>query len=86
MTKDWYRIVTANRSEGFIEKKNVLAATAGNKILLKKPITLLSEADKNAVPIASLTPQQIESLAIHNGFRYIKTSGGVTGWISIGTL
>jgi peptidoglycan LD-endopeptidase LytH len=85
-SKDWYRIVTANGFEGFIEKKNVLAATSGNKIQLKNPVTLLSEADEKAVPITSLTPQQIESLAIHNGFRYIKTAEGVTGWVSIGTL
>lgn len=85
-SKDWYRIVTANGFEGFIEKKNVLAAISGNKIQLKRSVTLLSEAEDNAVPITSLSPQQIESLAIHNGFRYIKTTEGVTGWISIGTL
>lgn len=85
-SKDWYRIVTAAGREGFIEKKNVLAATSGNKIQLKKSGMLLSEAHEHAVPITVLLPQQIESLAIHKGFRYIKTSEGLTGWISIRTL
>lgn len=78
---DWYRVITAEQQEGFIEKKSLVAATSGNKVLLKSPVMLYSEASEASVPMGLVPEQRVESLAVHKNFHYIRTKDGVTGWI-----
>ena len=78
---DWYRVITAEQQEGFIEKKSLVAATSGNKVLLKSPVMLYSEASEASVPMGLVQEQRVESLALHKNFHYIRTKEGVTGWI-----
>lgn len=83
---DWYRVLTADDFEGFVKKDKMLAADKGNKIVLKKPVWLLTEAVHDAVPVMLLEKGSIEGLALYKNYRYVKTKDGVVGWIDTAEL
>lgn len=84
-TNDWYRVLTADEREGFIERNNVIAVEKGNRLMIKRLTLLLSEAQADAVPVTILTGQ-VEGLASYKNFRFVKTRLGLTGWIDASVL
>jgi murein DD-endopeptidase MepM/ murein hydrolase activator NlpD len=81
-SNDWYRVRTAGDLEGFVEKKKVIAAEKGKKIILKNTSLLLSEASNDAIPVGYIEAQPVETLATHGDYQFIKTQDGLTGWIA----
>lgn len=84
-SNDWYRVLTADEHEGYIERSNVIPAEKGNQFLIKKQTLLLSEAKMDAVPVSILTGP-VEGLASYKNFRFVKTQQGMTGWIDLSVL
>lgn len=84
-SKDWYRVITADEQEGYIERSHVIPAEKGNRFVIKKQILLLSEANRDAVPV-SILRGPVEGLASFKNFRFVKTHQGLTGWIDLSVL
>jgi peptidoglycan LD-endopeptidase LytH len=84
-SNDWYRVVTAMQHEGYIEKSNITPAETGNRFAIRKEVFLLADAHEASVPIATVTGQAI-GLASHGHFRFIRTEGGLTGWVDVTKL
>ncbi len=80
-SKEWYRVVTADYREGFIEKKQVIPAERGKHLILKSPTHFRTSAAADAIPMG-MVEGSVENLATFGNFRYIRTAGGATGWIA----
>jgi murein DD-endopeptidase MepM/ murein hydrolase activator NlpD len=81
-SNDWYRVVTAENREGFIEKNKLVPAVKGVTLVIKKPTLFLTDAAVESVPMDTLTGA-VEQLAAHKTYRFIKTKDGQTGWIDV---
>lgn len=84
-TSDWYRVVTADEREGFMERNKIVPAEKGSRFLIKNEAPLLSEPKRDAVPIGTLSGSA-EGLASYKNFRFVKTQDGLTGWIDLSVL
>jgi hypothetical protein len=79
-SKDYFRVQTADAREGFVEKKSVRELQKGKAINVTEG-WLLTAADSSATPVRTLTSQQVESLARHDDFVYVRTDDGAYGWV-----
>ncbi len=84
-SKEWYRVLTADEQEGYVEKRKVNVANKGNRFTIRKTIPLLSEASNEAVPVGMLSGQ-VEGLATFKNFNFVKTPQGQMGWIDRSAL
>ena len=79
---DWYRVSLADRSEGYVLKKDVVPAQTGKVLVLDRIVKLRLEPDADSVVIDYLNAQSVvEVLALHGSQQYIKTAQGTEGWI-----
>lgn len=84
-SNDWFRVITADNREGFIEKNAVMPANKGKQFVTTKEVTLLSEASADAIPLGVITGTA-EGLASYKNFRFVMTPDGTTGWIDLAAL
>ncbi|MCJ8164564.1 M23 family metallopeptidase [Pontibacter sp. E15-1] len=80
---DWYRVALPNGSEAYIASSVVeAAATPISYEKLAAATDLLDSADTRAAAKDSLAAgSQIAILGNYNGFRLVRDTGGVLGWI-----
>ena len=80
---NWYRIQLPNQQEGFLQKKQLSATTAGKPFKLQQQRPLLSEPTPGAVPVKWLEKEtSLQALAQFQDFQYVETPDGLRGWIS----
>jgi peptidoglycan LD-endopeptidase LytH len=84
-SNDWYRVVTADHREGFVEKKQLVPAENGKLLILKEQTQFMTEASSDAIPMG-IIEGSVENLASFENFRFIRTKEGLTGWVSLPTL
>ncbi|MBA4053364.1 MAG: hypothetical protein C0490_01500 [Marivirga sp.] len=84
-SNDWYRVVTADEREGFIQRNKIGPAEKGNRFLIKTNALLLSEPKRDAIPVGTLSGSA-EGLASYKNFRFVKTQEGLTGWVDLSVL
>jgi murein DD-endopeptidase MepM/ murein hydrolase activator NlpD/SH3-like domain-containing protein len=81
-SQEWYRVIQPNGREGFVRKKALAIPDEKKHAALAETALLLATPTLNAVPVAQLDKVKVAMLAHFNGFWYVKTAGGTTGWVS----
>lgn len=83
-SSQWYRIVLPDETQGFVLKSSVTPIVKGKREKIKEPRILLSDTHTDAVPIAHLAPSStVEVLATFEQYKFVRTKGGLIGWLSI---
>ena len=78
----FYRVLLPNKRQGFVLKNKVALIQKGKRLRVKQPVTVLSEASDEAVPLQSLQAStSVEVLANFEKFKFVRTHGGVVGWL-----
>lgn len=80
-SKDWYRVLLPDHTQGFIFKSLVAPIAKGKKLKLKKPVTLMSAASIDAAPVTEVRQPSVELLATFKDYYYVMTRDGRVGWM-----
>jgi murein DD-endopeptidase MepM/ murein hydrolase activator NlpD len=80
----WYRVSLGDRSEGYLQKKDVSLADSGRPLVLDREVELRLEPHADSVIIDYLNAQStVQVLALHDTHQYVKTAQGTEGWIAL---
>jgi murein DD-endopeptidase MepM/ murein hydrolase activator NlpD len=83
-SSNWYRVSLPNQKQGFIKKTHVEALEKGKRHRLKTAQPLLSDTHEDSAPMLFLKAQSpVSILAYFQGFAYVKTNEGLTGWLML---
>lgn len=78
----WYRVALPDKSQGFLTKKSIAPIENGKRIKLKSPAVVRTGINDESIPVAHLNkPTTIYLLAQFEGYQFIKTKEGLTGWL-----
>ena len=86
-SRDWYRVSLPDKIEGYVLKKDIAPVRSGDPVKLKETAQVRTGISPYAPVIDELTNDTtIELLASFKEHRYIKTSDGLFGWVTLNTL